>query len=588
MRQNLPVTDLENAVRDSDVLISRTDPKGRITYVSEDFCRISEFSRDEMIGRPHNLIRHPDVPPAIFADLWSTIQAGKPWNGIVKNRARSGNYYWVEANVTPLVRAGSIVGYLSVRRRPTEKQKQDAIAYYRRVANADRIATGWPGRLREWNRSLPVRVAGIVALLLLPLVEAVLVATRSGNWDPVVLPFGTAAVSCLLAFLLLRGILSAAGAAAETARIVSIGDLSRTRAPESSVAELAQVQSVLRSMTIALWGIVTQVRDTAEKSRTTAEAVSATADRLSESAQQQAAANEESAAAIEQATASLDGIAASIEGQTSDIVAMRRGTQSLKSEAERVSATAREAGSLSEKLNAEATRCRDSISVAIQSVEEIRGVSRQIAQAMAVISDISEKINLLSLNASIESARAGEAGRGFAVVAEHVSRLADLTAGSVREVSELIADAERSVDLGTERIRSVMTLFGGVIEGVHSLAQAQALAGRAMQTQLDLAASVDTSAAGTERRAREVTAATREQRLAVSEIAQTTQNLAEQAQIVAEEAAGLLRLARGASENTAQALELLDFFTLATPGERSAHGQQSEAVSAAAASGGSL
>ena len=241
MRKNLPVTEVENAVHDEDVLISRTDAKGRITFVSTDFCRISEFDPEEMVGKPHNLIRHPDVPPALFADLWATIQGGRPWSGIVKNRARSGNYYWVEANVTPLMRSGQIVGYLSVRRKPTAQQKDEAKPMYARLS-----AGSLPGRISDrllaWNRRLSVRVAGLLALLVLPLLQPVSVAAQAGNLVGVLVPVGMASASCVLAILLMRGIISAARAASETARVVSVGDLSRAPTGQAAIAEMAEVK----------------------------------------------------------------------------------------------------------------------------------------------------------------------------------------------------------------------------------------------------------------------------------------------------------------------------------------------------------
>ncbi|HEY0887157.1 MAG TPA: PAS domain S-box protein, partial [Ramlibacter sp.] len=85
MRVNLPVTDDEYVLPDGEVIVSRTDLRGVLTYVNEAFLRSSGFARDELIGRAHNIIRHPDMPPEAFADLWQTIGAGRPWSAMVKN-----------------------------------------------------------------------------------------------------------------------------------------------------------------------------------------------------------------------------------------------------------------------------------------------------------------------------------------------------------------------------------------------------------------------------------------------------------------------------------------------------------------------
>ncbi|MDO9054102.1 MAG: methyl-accepting chemotaxis protein [Gallionella sp.] len=111
----MPVTNVEREFRDGETIVSKTDLKGLITYVNPYYCEMSGYSEHESIGQPHNYIRHPDMPPEAFADLWNTLKAGKPWTGIVKNRCKNGDYYWVEANATPIRENGQVVGYMSVR-----------------------------------------------------------------------------------------------------------------------------------------------------------------------------------------------------------------------------------------------------------------------------------------------------------------------------------------------------------------------------------------------------------------------------------------------------------------------------------------
>jgi PAS domain S-box-containing protein len=107
MRKNLPITQREYALPDGMTIVSRTDLKGRITYVNPDFLTASGFDEEELIGQPHNLVRHPDMPEQAFADLWTTLQAGRPWTGLVKNRRKNGDHYWVLANATPLLENGA-------------------------------------------------------------------------------------------------------------------------------------------------------------------------------------------------------------------------------------------------------------------------------------------------------------------------------------------------------------------------------------------------------------------------------------------------------------------------------------------------
>ncbi|QTP59468.1 PAS domain S-box protein [Billgrantia antri] len=115
MRNNQPVTQREYKLDDQQLLITRTDLDGRITYANTAFVKVSGFSHDELIGANHNIIRHPDMPEEAFADLWQTIQRGDTWQGLVKNRRKDGDHYWVRATVTPIVEEGKCLGYTSVR-----------------------------------------------------------------------------------------------------------------------------------------------------------------------------------------------------------------------------------------------------------------------------------------------------------------------------------------------------------------------------------------------------------------------------------------------------------------------------------------
>jgi aerotaxis receptor len=153
MRKNFPVTNVETKVREDQYLISKTDTKGRITYANPAFVEISGFTREELIGKPHNLIRHPDMPPEAFKDLWDTLHAGKPWLGLVKNRRKDGGFYWVLANAAPIVEQGQVTGYASVRVKPTDEQIEEAEAFYQAINDGDaggytvkhgqRVRTGW-------------------------------------------------------------------------------------------------------------------------------------------------------------------------------------------------------------------------------------------------------------------------------------------------------------------------------------------------------------------------------------------------------------------------------------------------------------
>lgn len=130
MKINMPITNREIEFDDSQFMLTRTDLKGVITYANQDFIQVSGFTELELVGSSHNIVRHPDMPVEAFADLWRNLKAGKPWTGLVKNRTKSGDFYWVVANATPVIENGQVTGYLSARRKPTRQQILEASKAY--------------------------------------------------------------------------------------------------------------------------------------------------------------------------------------------------------------------------------------------------------------------------------------------------------------------------------------------------------------------------------------------------------------------------------------------------------------------------
>ncbi len=149
---NQPVTDVERHMKEGTILVSKTDLKGAITYCNKDFVEISGFDYSELLGKNHNIVRHPDMPPEAFKDLWDTVQQGQPWSGVVKNRCKNGDFYWVKANVTPLTHNGRVTGFMSVRTPPTREEVADAERLYQQInaGQASLQPKGW----RRWAKRL--------------------------------------------------------------------------------------------------------------------------------------------------------------------------------------------------------------------------------------------------------------------------------------------------------------------------------------------------------------------------------------------------------------------------------------------------
>ena len=152
MRINEPVTHNEQVMREDQFLVTKTDLKGIITFVNRDFIDISGFSRDELVGKNHNVVRHPDMPPGAFEDLWNTVKNEKPWVGMVKNRCKNGDYYWVQANVTPMMEGGRLSGFMSVRNKPTRDKVAVAEKLYGEMNAGKTPKAGLLSRLNIFSK----------------------------------------------------------------------------------------------------------------------------------------------------------------------------------------------------------------------------------------------------------------------------------------------------------------------------------------------------------------------------------------------------------------------------------------------------
>lgn len=185
MKINHPVTDHEVQMKKGTILVTRTNLKGIITYANDAFVEISGFSRDELIGSNHNIVRHPDMPPAAFEDLWNCLKAGRPWTAPVKNRTKSGDYYWVEANVTPVYKNGKVHEYLSVRYAPSREQIMQAEALYQQLnANkAEMRPRGFAALVKNIREMMLWKKAALaLAAFLAPIAMLLFRLYQEQNW----------------------------------------------------------------------------------------------------------------------------------------------------------------------------------------------------------------------------------------------------------------------------------------------------------------------------------------------------------------------------------------------------------------------
>jgi PAS domain S-box-containing protein len=169
LKNNQPVTQKEQFLPQGRLIVAKTNLKGIITYANDAFVEISGFTRDELVGKNHNMVRHPDMPPQAFKWLWDTVSQGLPWRGIVKNRCKNGDYYWVKALVSPILEHGNVIGYISVRHAPSRKEIAEAEALYRSLNQSGAPIGSKFDRFRFRNFSLNLKLQ----LLIQPVLFAV-------------------------------------------------------------------------------------------------------------------------------------------------------------------------------------------------------------------------------------------------------------------------------------------------------------------------------------------------------------------------------------------------------------------------------
>ncbi|WP_447777360.1 methyl-accepting chemotaxis protein [Variovorax boronicumulans] len=460
MRVNLPVTDIEYELSKEEALVSRTDLKGRITYVNPAFVAASGFTAAELLGKAHNIVRHPDVPPEAFTDLWRTLDQGLPWTGLIKNRRKNGDFYWVLANVTPIRHQGRVEGYMSVRSRPAREDVAAADALYRRMREGEAkglellqgevVRSGWVrplARLRRipvWRRVFGVTVAAAAlsaGLGAMGWMEASRLTAASGahSWLPTAVAAGGlgAALAWLgLGAFLVRTVFRPLDEAIEVARTIAGGDLVRfTVRPGDEIAGLLRA---LNQMSANLFAIVADV--------------GANVAGVMSASSQIASGNQDLSSRTEQQASSLEQTAASMEELTSTV----------KQNAD----NALQANQLAVSASEVAVKGGAVVSQVVDTMGSINASSKKIVDIIGVIDGIAFQTNILALNAAVEAARAGEQGKGFAVVASEVRSLAQRSAAAAKEIKTLIGDSVEKVEAGSKQVaeagRTMQEIVGSV------------------------------------------------------------------------------------------------------------------------------
>ncbi|MHA7601541.1 methyl-accepting chemotaxis protein [Alicycliphilus sp. T452] len=450
MKINHPVTQREFPIPDGSTLMSTTDTQSYITYANAAFVAVSGFDDAELLHTPHNLVRHPDIPPEVFADMWRTLKSGEPWSAVVKNRRKNGDFYWVRANAVPVTREGSTAGYMSVRIKPTPQEVQQAQALFpqlktnggnKRLFKGTVLHRGWKSCL-NWRQLLPLRWR-----VRLPVLATL--AAGIGSWTCLAPDAATAAAGS--GMLLLLSLLSLwwlewqvsrpMAQLAQHARHVAAGDSNRSL-HMNRTDEIGLATRSINQLGLMFKWIIDDVSQQVQAVRLASSEIAQGNHDLSHRTEQAAANIEESAAAMEQVNHS---VLSNAEATTS---------------AARLAQDARNAADSSAQIVARVAQTMSSITDASHRISDITGL----------IDGIAFQTNILALNAAVEAARAGEQGRGFAVVASEVRALALRSADAAREIKTLIADSVKHIDNGKQETDEAARHMADVVDKVANVA----------------------------------------------------------------------------------------------------------------------
>lgn len=430
-RMAVPTSQHERFLDPKTPIVTKTDLKGKITYANPAFCEIAGYEEHELLGQPHNIVRHPDMPREAFKDLWDIARQDVPWRGIVKNRCKDGGFYWVDAYVTPLTENGKKIGYMSVRSRPSDQQKRDAAALYKAI-NAGTATL--PATKVHTGRPINIDVMAATVLPLLLAAVAVFAPIQAVQYGALAF----AVLAALGGFFWVSGKIKSEFQTIRTIMTYLAEGNFRFDVPSSSLREFNDVFTSFKGMQVNLRAIISDVISGSTRVKDDAENLMHLAVNLMERSQQQ--------------SDGINGVAAALEELSVSVSEISEATNNSSSHATKAMDIVDE-GSSSMRKSTEAT---EEVSRVVQdarvNIEELNNAVTRISSVTRTITEIAEKTNLLALNAAIEAARAGESGRGFAVVADEVRKLAEMTRQSTTEISTTVQDVQN----GTNKALEVM------------------------------------------------------------------------------------------------------------------------------------
>lgn len=445
-------------------LVTTTDLQGTISFANTAFVRTCGLAMEQILGASHSIVRHPDMPPRVFADMWTVLNAGRPWTGLLKNRGSHGETYWVKANIIPMFKDRQTVGFTSVQCRADESEVRHAEQVYRLwragegaqyVLRAGRIVeTGWRAMVKavknpldlpvQWRMQGTAAILGMLFLVLLLCAAmpdaAARLAQASGGWRLWALVGGSIGLtaSIAIAAYFLSRVVAPLRTALETVTAIAGGEITRQFDDTRTAGELLDLNLALGQMVAKMAAVLGDSRQHAAE-------VASVVDELADGASRLA---ERSA------------------GQADDVQAVTRSTADIDGLGQRNTDAATQASRSAHKASDEADQTCAAAAAMHTAMRDIAACSRRIGEISHVIDEISLQTGILALNAAAAASRAGEQGRTFNIIAGEVRTLAQRSGAAAKEIKQLVDESQQQTGAGEKLAAKVGARINGVAQQV--------------------------------------------------------------------------------------------------------------------------